>query len=178
MTAIPFAPRTSIPEVEEGTILAPRSTAEGHIPVVTTLRRRAKPDGAVMAPHLGLMGHHHIHVCTACRDREADDLPGEALITALRAGLAACGLSDAFAVLDVNCMAGCARFCTVGFQADGKAAWLFGDLTAADAPDLISFAQLYASLPDGWCRSNERPGKLSKTALARIPAILFRGAAE
>jgi len=36
MTAIPFAPRTSIFDVEEGTVLAPRFTAEGHIPVVTT----------------------------------------------------------------------------------------------------------------------------------------------
>jgi phosphoribosyl-AMP cyclohydrolase len=36
MTAIPFAARTSIPHVEEGTALAPRSTADGHIPVVTT----------------------------------------------------------------------------------------------------------------------------------------------
>ena len=36
MTAIPFAPRTSISDVEEGTALAPRFTAEGHIPVVTT----------------------------------------------------------------------------------------------------------------------------------------------
>ena len=124
------------------------------------------------------MGRHRIHVCTACRDREADLLPSEALITSLRAGLAVCGLSDAFAVSGINCMAGCARPCTVGFQADGKAAWLFGDLTPADAPDLIAFAQLYASLRDGWCRSTERPGKLSKTALARIPATPFRGAAE
>jgi len=123
------------------------------------------------------MGRHHIHVCTACRDREADLLPGDALILALRAGLPACGLSDAFAVSGVNCMAGCARPCTVGFQADGKAAWLFGDLTPADAPDLLAFAQLYAALPDGWCRSTERPGKLSQTALARIPAVPFRGAA-
>jgi len=36
MTAIPFAARTSIPHVEEGIALAPRSTADGHIPVVTT----------------------------------------------------------------------------------------------------------------------------------------------
>ena len=36
MTAIPFAPRTSIFDVEEGTTLAPRFTADGHIPVVTT----------------------------------------------------------------------------------------------------------------------------------------------
>ena len=36
MTDIPFAARTSIPHVEEGIALAPRFTADGHIPVVTT----------------------------------------------------------------------------------------------------------------------------------------------
>jgi len=36
MPAIPFATRTSIMQVEEGTSLAPRFDADGHIPVVTT----------------------------------------------------------------------------------------------------------------------------------------------
>jgi predicted metal-binding protein len=125
----------------------------------------------MMAPHPGPTARHHIQVSTACRDREADDLTGDALILALRADLAACGLSDAFAVSGVKCMVGCARPCTEGFQADGKAAWLFGDLTPADAPDLLAFAKLYAESPDGWCRSTQRPGKLSQTALARIPAL-------
>lgn len=124
------------------------------------------------------MHHHHIHVCTACRDREADNLPGEALIAALRAGLNDCDLSDTMTVSGINCMASCGHPCTVGFHADGKAAWPFGDLSCADAPDLLAFAQLYASLPDGWCRSTERPGKLARAALARIPAVLARQAAE
>lgn len=124
------------------------------------------------------MGRHHIHVCTACRDRAADDLPGEALIAALRGGLDARELSNAFTVCGINCMAGCAHPCTVGFHAGGKAAWLFGDLTPADAPDLLAFAQLYASLPDGWCSSTERPGKLARAVLARIPAVPAWQAAE
>ena len=36
MSAIPFAARTSILQVEEGTALAPRFDAAGHIVVVTT----------------------------------------------------------------------------------------------------------------------------------------------
>ena len=124
-----------------------------------------------MEPQTGRIERHHIHVCTACRDRVTDTLPGDALILALRGGLITCSLSDRFAVSGVNCMAGCGRPCTVGFQADAKAGWLFGDLTQADAPDIIAFAALYAALPDGWCRSTERPGKLASTALARIPAI-------
>ena len=124
------------------------------------------------------MGLHHIHVCTACRDREADEQPGEAPIAALRAGLDVCDLSDAFTVCGINCMAGCAYPCTVGFNAGGKAAWLFGDLTLADTRDLLAFAQLYAPLADGWCRSPERPGKLARAALARIRATPARQATE
>lgn len=36
MPTIPFASRTSIPQVEEGTSLAPRFDADGHIPEFTT----------------------------------------------------------------------------------------------------------------------------------------------
>jgi len=124
------------------------------------------------------MDYHHIHVCTTCRGREAADLPGEALIAALRAGLDVCDLSDGFTVSGINCMAGCGHPSTVAFHSDGKAAWLFGNLTLADAPDLLAFAQLYTSFPDDWCRSTDRPGKLARPALARIPAVPTRQAAE
>ena len=67
MTPVPFAPRTSIPDVGEGTVLAPPITAEGHIPVGTTSWRRVKPYGSVMTPHSRPMGRHHIHVCTEWR---------------------------------------------------------------------------------------------------------------
>ena len=124
-----------------------------------------------MAAHPEAAARHDVFVCTACRHAGTDDLSGAALLQTLYEAFVACALSDTFAVSGVNCMAGCGRPCTVGFQADAMAGWLFGDLTLADAPDIIAFAALYASLPDGWCRSTERPGKLASTALARIPAI-------
>ncbi|SEO03506.1 Predicted metal-binding protein [Pseudorhodobacter antarcticus] len=123
-----------------------------------------------MVGHPSPEGAHHIHVCTACRNRETDELRGVALLALLAEAATKGDLPDGFTVSGINCMAGCAHPCTVGFQSAGKAAWLFGDLLPEDLADLLAFAQLYHALPDGWSRSTERPGKMAHAALARIPA--------
>jgi predicted metal-binding protein len=66
-------------------------------------------------------------------------------------------------------MSGCARASTAAFRAPGKTAYLFGDLTAADLPDLITFARLYAASPDGTLADARPLGALRSKALARIP---------
>lgn len=72
-------------------------------------------------------------------------------------------------VRSVDCMSGCTRPSTIAFRDGGKTAYLFGDLTAADLPDLIGFARLYAASSDG-CFADARPlGGLRTKALARIP---------
>ncbi len=69
-------------------------------------------------------------------------------------------------------MAGCARPCTVAFQASGKATYLFGDIDPADdVGPLVTFAQLYETSADGWTRSGERPPALAGKTLARVPAL-------
>jgi len=119
---------------------------------------------------------HRITVCTSCKDTTTGTRPGADLIRALRAALSGTddGLDAEFAVA---CMAGCTRSCTVGFHGAGKASYLFGDISAdtasEDVNDLVQFARLYALLSDGWCSSVDRPGKLRRTTLARIPATLF-----
>lgn len=40
--------------------------------------------------------------------------------------------------------------------------------------DIVRFAELYAELEDGWCRSVDRPGKLAENILARLPAMIYR----
>ncbi|MEM1301965.1 MAG: DUF1636 domain-containing protein, partial [Pseudomonadota bacterium] len=42
-----------------------------------------------------------------------------------------------------------------------------------DIDDLVAFAQQYAYLHDGWCSSVDRPGKLRKSTLARVPAAMM-----
>lgn len=116
-----------------------------------------------------------IAVCTSCKDRKTGLQPGYGLVDALQEALSADPrLAVQFQVAGVACMAGCDRPCTVGFHGQGKASYLFGDMeTPQDIADLATFARQYATLQDGWCSSVDRPGKLRKTTLARIPATLF-----
>ncbi len=116
-----------------------------------------------------------IAVCTSCKDKQTGQNPGYAMIDAMRDALDADPrLAAEFQVMGVACMAGCNHPCTVGFHGQGKASYLFGDLQAPDdIADLARFAKQYAALHDGWCSSVDRPGKLRKTTLARIPATLF-----
>jgi predicted metal-binding protein len=72
-------------------------------------------------------------------------------------------------VVQVDCMSGCARESTIAFRSPGKMAYLFGDLTEADLPDLHAFAALYAASPDGQFADARPLGALRMKALARIP---------
>jgi len=73
-------------------------------------------------------------------------------------------------VSTVDCMSGCARPSTIAFRMAGKTAYLFGDITAQDLPDLLTFAHLYAASPDGNFADARPLGALRSKALARIPA--------
>ena len=72
-------------------------------------------------------------------------------------------------VTGVDCMSGCTRAQTVAFRAAGKVAYLFGDITQADLPELANFARLYAASPDGTFADARVLGNLRTKALARIP---------
>lgn len=117
---------------------------------------------------------HRIIVCTLCRDVPTGTRSGESLCAELRSRLSAHhepAVAQGFAVEGVACMADCSRPLTVAFQAQRKAAYLFGSIDAqADPGDLVRFAKLYASLADGWCNSGQRPAGLAGKTLARIPA--------
>jgi len=119
---------------------------------------------------------HKIFVCTSCRHKGTNCRPGYQLIKTLQEALkTALPLTgDDFEVSGIACMAGCSRPCTVAYRANAKATYLFGDIDPeADIDDLVAFALQYRELDDGWCNSGDRPGKLSRTALARIPAAII-----
>lgn len=137
--------------------------------------------GLVLRPELAMATHahqsdrsHRIAVCTTCRPVRTAYAPGWELIRQLRTALASAvgGVAQRFSVCGIACMAGCARPCTVAFQAYGKAAYLFGDIDPADDIDaLVAFAQLYETSAHGWTRSGERPSALAGKTLARVPAL-------
>ena len=102
-----------------------------------------------------------ITLCTTC------DLGRGGFAASLRAALGARGLQAQISGTD--CMSGCTRPSTVAFRADGKMAYLFGDLTPGDLPDLLTFAILYAASPDGTLADARPLGALRSKAIARIP---------
>lgn len=98
-------------------------------------------------------------VCTSCPAGR------EGLAGALGAALA--GLAVEVRVTD--CMSGCARPSVLAFRAPGKVAYLFGEITAADLPDIVTFARLYQASPDGRFADARPLGALRMKAIARIP---------
>jgi predicted metal-binding protein len=90
----------------------------------------------------------------------------------LAAALAAEGLG---AVAAVDCMSGCTRPSTVAVRAAGKTAYLFGDVTAQDLPNLLIFLRLYRAAPDGNLADARPIGTLRTKAIARIPGTGVAG---
>ena len=119
---------------------------------------------------------HQITVCTSCRHKGDNCRPGYELIERLRAAIAAArdSIPEEFEISGTACMAGCDRPCTVAYFGSRKATYLFGDIDPdQDIADLVAFARQYAFLNDGWCSSVDRPGKLRKSTLARVPAAMI-----
>ena len=88
------------------------------------------------------------------------------------AALLANGLKDAGLAVqlsEVDCMSGCMRGSTLAFRSTGKTAYLFGDLTADDLHDLITFARHYEASADGNLPDARVLGALRNKAIARIP---------
>ncbi|GAA0772750.1 DUF1636 domain-containing protein [Roseibium denhamense] len=124
---------------------------------------------------------HKIFVCTSCRHKGSTCRPGFELIKKLQEALHVASniVGEDFEVSGIACMAGCSRPCTVAYKATDKAAYLFGDIDPdTDVDDLVAFAHQYKDLDDGWCSSLDRPGKLRKTTLARIPAAMIATEAD
>ena len=119
---------------------------------------------------------HRITICTSCRHKGTDCRPGYELIDKLRRAIEAAGdtVPETFEVSGVACMAGCDRPCTVAYHGTRKATYLFGDIDPeTDIEDLVTFANQYSYLNDGWCSSVDRPGKLRRSTLARVPAAMI-----
>lgn len=72
-------------------------------------------------------------------------------------------------VATVECMSGCARPSTLAARAPGKIAYLFGDITESDLPDILAFARLYHDSADGTFADARPLGALRLKAIARIP---------
>lgn len=100
-------------------------------------------------------------VCALCPAGEAG------LARQLQVSLADAGLG--IEVRETGCMSGCTRQSALAFRGPGKMAYLFGEITLADLPDILTFARLYLASPDGDLVDARPLGALRTKVIARIP---------
>jgi predicted metal-binding protein len=72
-------------------------------------------------------------------------------------------------VTQTECLSGCTRPSALAVRAPGKTAYLFGEISEADLPDLLTFLRLYTESPDGTLADARPLGALRHKAMARIP---------
>jgi predicted metal-binding protein len=101
-----------------------------------------------------------VTLCTSC------PLGRDGFAEALRAAVEPAGLGR---VATTDCMSGCTRPSALAVRAAGKTAYLFGDVTAADLPHILTFLRLYARSSDGNLADARPIGPLRTKAIARIP---------
>lgn len=74
-----------------------------------------------------------------------------------------------YEVTKTDCMSGCTRPSTIAIRAPGKTAYLFGEITKADVPEIRVFAAAYKASADGNFADARIFGGLRTKAIARIP---------
>lgn len=110
-----------------------------------------------------------LHVCVTCRAGEVVEdgpTPGARLHAALLAAA-----PPALRVVPVECLSACKTGCAVALSSPGAWSYVYGHLTPADAPEVLSGAAAYAASPDGVVPWRERPVIFRKQSLARIPPL-------
>lgn len=108
------------------------------------------------------MTTHAATICASCPAGQAG------FGAALKAGFAAQSLP--IELRETECMSGCTKPSTLAFRAPGKTAYLFGDISEQDLPDILIFARLYLASSDGNLDDARLIGALRTKAVARIPA--------
>ena len=106
---------------------------------------------------------HRLLICTKCQGHEVAARFREALQPKL---------PKSFSVRAVECLAGCDFPTAIGYQAEGKASYLFGGIDSDEIIDaIVEFAHQYEESDNGWTSSAERPLALYDKTLARLPTF-------
>lgn len=110
-----------------------------------------------------------LSVCITCKRDDADPTdetrPGTYLLRALRDH----GAPDDVVIHEVSCLSACSNGCAVALSEPGKWSYVYGRMTAEDAPDILAGAAAYAATENGLVPWRERPVIFRKQSLARIP---------
>jgi len=124
---------------------------------------------------------HIITICTFHRHQSKGCRPGDDLIRRLRAAFYAALQATDFAleVARFAWLMACDRSCTARYYAPAKTFWLFDDAdTNPDIDNLVAFAAQHAESEVGCFQAADRPGKLWRTAMARVPSLTIHSDRE
>ena len=107
-------------------------------------------------------------VCSSCRDETGSDVrprPGERLGDRVRELAEGTGVS----VRQLECLGNCKRRLSAAMIREGCWSYVFGDLSFANADDLVAGALLFSTSTDGLLPWRGRPDCLKRGLVARIP---------
>ncbi|MFG1371651.1 DUF1636 family protein [Xanthobacter oligotrophicus] len=110
-----------------------------------------------------------VFICTTCRSTGEGASPVDG--AALAEAAAAAQLPEGVSVQGVRCLANCKRALSAAMVRRNGWTYVFGDLAAGAAPDLIAGAALLASSGDGLMPWRGRPDSLKRGMVARVPPL-------
>ncbi len=111
-------------------------------------------------------------VCRTCRPGDSGpqiEPPGAALGRCVRDAIARLDTEGLVEARAIACLSSCGRACSATVAAPGKFSYVVGGLEPADAEALVIFALRHAESVDGVTAWRERPEKIRKNTVARVP---------
>lgn len=112
-----------------------------------------------------------LHVCITCRAGapvlDGQPVPGARLLEALMAS----GPPQGVRIQPVECLSACTNGAAIALSGPDRWTYVFGQMTAEDAPQILEGARAYAQTADGIVPWRQRVTIFRKRSLARIPPI-------
>lgn len=118
-----------------------------------------------------------LFVCVTCRlaPDETEPRAGRRMHDAMVAAHQRHPDAARLAVVPVECLSNCNRACTVAFAGPGRWTYVHGDLAPEAADDVVAGAILYAGTDDGLVPWRQRPERLRKGVISRVPPLPEHG---
>lgn len=112
-----------------------------------------------------------LHVCITCRAGqpvpEDGPVPGARLMAALLRHPDPPGVR----IVPVECLSACANGAAIALSGPGRWTYVYGRMSAEDAPEILQGARAYAGTADGIVPWRERVLIFRQRSLARIPPL-------
>ena len=115
-----------------------------------------------------------LSICTRCRDGREDMHENRGGTRLAEEFMKRATEQIGFNVRGIYCMSQCKRPCVVSFTAADYFTYSFGDIDpecSEHIDALFTFAEMYASAPEGFVLRNDRPEVLRAGILGRYPPI-------